>query len=296
MRENATINLLKQSYFCKRYALYIIIFSLSFILSACNNQSQSAYGSSEMSGISEESDELKPEVRKSSIDVSETADAIKETDKPAAEGVEVRNEPKADEETVTEDMVLEKYYDFMNGKSYAIGQDYRDNISLSIDEIFAYYGMLNSYRLTRDMLDESNELKFFNYAFLDMTEDGLSELILKIGGRYIIITYKDAGLYAIWDNEGVIADYTILNNGCVFSRHLTAKTYYYQSFDSVGESHTVVTFSIRTISEDDTRFYFNDEQITEEEWDLKIKPYFDMRDNEEVKWKEFVRKGLKQID
>lgn len=211
-----------------------------------------------------------------------------------ANGFELNNKPK-----VTQDMAIEEYLDFMNGNGFVSayeqhveGLDYDDTTQLNIYTIFDYYKMVEEHLLEENQADEKGRLQFFEYTFLDMTGDEIPELILKIGIRHIVITYKKNETAIIWYDSFINGTHTILNNGCMFYEGLTANTWYiYQSlnFDENGIPNPYVTF--RIFPNEKTTYEFNGKEITEKEWNTKIEPYFYMKEQEEAQWKRFYIKN-----
>ena len=206
-----------------------------------------------------------------------------------------KNSPKQE---ITENMVIEKYVDFMNGngsvsayEQHVEGLDYDDTIKLNIDTIFDYYKMVKGYLLEKNQTDENGRLKLFEYTFLDMTGDGLPELVLKVGIRHIVITYKENDIAIIWYDSFINGIHTILNNGCIFYEGLTANTWYsYHSlnFDENGIPDPYVTFQI--FPNEKTLYEFNGEQVTEQQWNEQIELYFYKKEHEEVQWNCFYKK------
>ena len=132
---------------------------------------------------------------------------------------------------------------------------------------------------------------FFQYAFFDMNNDGIPELLLGAFGADFILTYKDDGLVLWWTNQSWSGMSFILENGDVLHRHGSAApfhlSYVYLILDENGNENRRITFG-RGMSDDkygifDVFVFESEENLSEEEWKQRTERYFAVNEAE-IEW------------
>lgn len=122
------------------------------------------------------------------------------------------------------------------------------------------------------------------YTLFDMNADEIPELHLRpiVGGSYAIFTYLD-GQIVLW-HDGPDYETPLNNKAILYERESAAPThinYYYLVLDSFGNEMSKVFFSkyhsvdesITTESPDYDVFMFEEEEVSEEEWNTRTNEY-----------------------
>lgn len=147
------------------------------------------------------------------------------------------------------------------------------------------------------MKDISQEPELITYnALFDMNGDKIPELHLRpiVGGSYVIFTYQD-GQLALW-HEGPDYEAPLDNGAILYERESAAPThinYYYLVLDSDGAEVSKVYFSkyhsveegCMTESDVYDEFIYEDQEVTEEEWNTLTQEYLS-NSSDLIIWKE----------
>ena len=134
-----------------------------------------------------------------------------------------------------------------------------------------------------------------DYAFYDVTGDGVPELHLRFTG-YTILMYRDAYLFAIYESgtNGQHGPIVLLENGAMLEEHTTFETMYtYRTFNADGTSNKT-EFGFFENPEDETQneYWFGeyDKKVTKEEFDELTKDIFAAAEKKaELDWIEWTQ-------
>lgn len=134
-----------------------------------------------------------------------------------------------------------------------------------------------------------------DYAFYDVTGDGVPELHLRFTG-YTILMYRDAYLFAIYESgtNGQHGPIALLENGAMLEKHTTFETRYtYTTFNDDGISNKT-EFGFFENPEDETQneYWFGeyDKKVTKEEFDELTKDIFAAAEKKaELDWIEWTQ-------
>ena len=132
---------------------------------------------------------------------------------------------------------------------------------------------------------------FCEYAFRDMNNDGISELLIRTNIATYILTYLNGELSLWWTDEFWSGWSEILNNGDILHIRLGAApahiSYHYVVLGNDGEELEHIRFEKYASNEEKGEyddFYFEDKELlTQEEWDKLTSQYLNVK---YIEWEE----------
>jgi len=169
--------------------------------------------------------------------------------------------------------IFEMYHKFLTGE-VSVKSKHKDS-SVCIFDLLQY--------------DSEEQNKLNKYAFFDMNDDGIPELLLWSSRLCYIITYKNNQLI-IWYETSHYSK--ILNSGneliLVENTAPDHVFYVYNIFDFDGNVKSYKSFQKYDTNKDgkydkNDLYYFGDETVEKSDWDLLTKQYLEESDDE-IKW------------
>lgn len=130
-----------------------------------------------------------------------------------------------------------------------------------------------------------------DYAFYDMNEDGMPELLTRHGGNDDVYIFSciDGELSLWWTDEYWSGGSEVLNNGDIL--HSSYDAYFsYLILDEEGEVVKEISFGKSDHDNAETRkgFYFDEEEdLPEEEWNERTKPLLSVG-SEQIEWQGYM--------
>ena len=142
----------------------------------------------------------------------------------------------------------------------------------------------------------------FSYGLLDMTGDGVGELLIKMTYNLHIFTVKD-GRVCLWHTADA-QRYTLLNNGALlYERHGTAPNhtnYEYRELDENGAVKFKIVFAwydgttIEPGVVHPDRYEINNQEVTKEEYETQVAPYL-LIGSDQIRWYPTAEQNLTRI-
>ena len=132
-----------------------------------------------------------------------------------------------------------------------------------------------------------SSLKWIRYAHFDMNGDGIPELHIVANGIYRILSCRDGEL-VVWAAPGI--DAKPLENGAVLGTRDEGYCirYWYEEYDFSGNVQLRIDFGIAGPNDkgeydENSAYYFEDEQVSKEQWDTLTEPYFSIG-SDKIEW------------
>lgn len=260
---------------------FIIIFSLCLLFFACDKiekfktETDELYTQSTSDIIIKMNINAKNEETLSDTSPEQPADMqMDETYKQSIYAVNPTKEFLKTDPSKGEDYnaVIKAYNEFLRGNIDAGYKDDNDNnrtrnINTLIGDNRVVYGNDEPWK------------SVFNYALFDMNGNGIPELLIydgvfTIGFTYYIYTYAEDNIVFLleasgWSQHGGI---TVLENGAIFTTHVTTGGWYVYYTLDMNDNVSELKFESPGIP--DYPYYFNEKEVSEEEWHILTEEYF----------------------